>query len=123
MEPFRNRHVHMRMASVEASESLHKDGHCGFHFVYIDGAHDQASVKANLEAWWPLVRPGGIMAGHDFSIPDVSAPVIAFAKRNRLDLMIVNEHGGTDVAEGRPGTGQDRNGGWASPSFVMFKPE
>jgi hypothetical protein len=36
-------------------------------FVYIDAAHDAASVRADMQAWWPKVRIGGIMAGHDLT--------------------------------------------------------
>lgn len=35
-------------------------------FVYIDAAHDFASVAADLRAWSPKVKVGGIVAGHDY---------------------------------------------------------
>lgn len=35
-------------------------------FVYIDARHDYQSVLDDLEAWFPKVRPGGIVAGHDY---------------------------------------------------------
>jgi len=35
-------------------------------FVYIDGNHTFEYVAADIAAWWPKVRPGGILAGHDF---------------------------------------------------------
>ena len=35
-------------------------------FVYIDARHDYASVKEDLEAWFDKVRPGGVLAGHDY---------------------------------------------------------
>lgn len=34
-------------------------------FVFIDAAHDQASVIRDLEAWWPKIKRGGCLAGHD----------------------------------------------------------
>eukprot|EP00929_Paragymnodinium_shiwhaense_P062139 TRINITY_DN31019_c0_g1_i1.p1 TRINITY_DN31019_c0_g1~~TRINITY_DN31019_c0_g1_i1.p1 ORF type:complete len:472 (-),score=85.85 TRINITY_DN31019_c0_g1_i1:548-1963(-) len=33
--------------------------------VFIDGDHSYPAVAADLRAWWPRVRPGGILAGHD----------------------------------------------------------
>jgi hypothetical protein len=35
-------------------------------FVYIDAAHDLVSVVNDLAAWSKVVRPGGIIAGHDY---------------------------------------------------------
>jgi hypothetical protein len=36
-------------------------------FVYIDARHDYESVKEDLHAWFDKVRPGGILAGHDYA--------------------------------------------------------
>ena len=35
-------------------------------FVYIDGRHDRPCIDDDLAAWWPKVRSGGILAGHDY---------------------------------------------------------
>ena len=37
-------------------------------FVFIDGDHFYESVRADLQAWWPKVRPGGLLTGHDYGI-------------------------------------------------------
>ncbi len=47
-------------------------------FVFIDAAHDEDSVSRDLAAWWPKVRPGGIMAGHDLDREGVRAALTAF---------------------------------------------
>ncbi len=36
--------------------------------VFIDGAHDLESVRQDIAAWKPKVRPGGLLAGHDYSL-------------------------------------------------------
>ena len=52
-----------RMTSVEAAAKVEDHS---FDFVYIDARHDYESVKEDLEAWCAKVRPGGILAGHDY---------------------------------------------------------
>jgi len=49
--------------SVEASKQF-EDGY--FDFVYIDANHTYNSVIADLEAWYPKIRKGGMLAGHDY---------------------------------------------------------
>jgi len=34
--------------------------------IHLDGAHHYSSVLADLEAWWPMLRPGGILIGDDY---------------------------------------------------------
>lgn len=40
--------------------------HHSLDFVYLDARHDYESVVEDLEAWFDKVRPGGILAGHDY---------------------------------------------------------
>lgn len=37
-------------------------------FAFIDGNHLYESVRADIAAWWPKVRPGGLLTGHDYGI-------------------------------------------------------
>ena len=34
--------------------------------IYIDASHDEMNVRADIAAWWPIVKPGGILAGDDY---------------------------------------------------------
>lgn len=70
------------MSSVEAAENLRMWGVVGnSDFVFIDAAHDKASVLADIEAWYPLVRPGGVIAGHDWQEEGVREAVTEFFGR------------------------------------------
>lgn len=38
-----------------------------FDFIYVDARHDRLGVLEDLQAWWPKLRRGGLMAGHDYT--------------------------------------------------------
>lgn len=39
-------------------------------FVYIDGDHSYEACLKDIKAWWPKLKPGGIMAGDDYMKSD-----------------------------------------------------
>lgn len=40
-------------------------------FVYIDGNHLYKYTKNDIEMWWPKVKLGGVLSGHDYNpIPE-----------------------------------------------------
>ena len=63
LAPFGERSTVWRMTSVEAAARIPP---ASLDFAYLDARHDYVSVKEDLEAWIDKVRPGGIIAGHDY---------------------------------------------------------
>lgn len=53
----------LKFSSLEAARFM-ADGLLDF--VYIDAGHDYDNVKADIEAWTPKVRKGGIVSGDDY---------------------------------------------------------
>ena len=49
-------------------------------FVYIDGNHSFDFITQDLQFWYPKIRKGGIISGHDYGIKPVRKAVDAFAK-------------------------------------------
>ncbi len=45
-------------------------------FVFIDAEHTFERVMGDIKAWLPKVKPGGILAGHDFNWIQVKAAVM-----------------------------------------------
>ena len=39
-------------------------------FVYIDANHKYEAVKEDISCWFPKIRKGGILSGHDYLIED-----------------------------------------------------
>lgn len=37
--------------------------------VFIDADHSDDAVKADVKAWWPVVKVGGYLGGHDWRTP------------------------------------------------------
>lgn len=47
-------------------------------FLYVDADHSEASVRADLTAWWPHLRVGGLIAGDDYDNPMYPGVVVAW---------------------------------------------
>ena len=58
------RTVLKRVYSVPAAAAF-PDGH--FDWVYVDALHTRAAVLDDLRAWWPKLRPGGLISGDDYA--------------------------------------------------------
>lgn len=56
----------LRSTSLKASNEFKAES---LDMVYIDGDHTESAVKSDLAAWWPKVRKGGLLAGHDVIMP------------------------------------------------------
>ena len=54
-------------SSVEAAPDFADES---IDIVFLDGDHSYAGCLADLRAWWPKVRPGGWLGGHDYANPD-----------------------------------------------------
>lgn len=55
----------MVTGSLEAALECHRLG-LMFDSVFIDANHHYAECCADIEAWRALLKPGGILAGHDY---------------------------------------------------------
>jgi len=58
----------VRMSSYDAAKTYNENS---VNYIFIDASHDYDNVCADIKAWLPKVRCGGILAGHDFKHPPV----------------------------------------------------
>jgi hypothetical protein len=81
IESVKNIITSIEKTSIEAANDFENSS---LSFVFIDASHDYENVKKDLEAWYPKIKKGGTLAGHDWTWPDVSRAVVEFANNKRL---------------------------------------
>jgi SAM-dependent methyltransferase len=89
------RTIHLRTTSDEAYTILKS---FQLDFVYIDGNHHNPQVTRDIENYWNVVKPGGILCGHDYydlDSPgykcDVKSSVDAFLNKIQYKHFFVTE--------------------------------
>jgi len=85
----------LRMTSLEAAKKFKRDE---LDFVYIDALHDAWNVMHDLKAWYPIVRSGGMVSGHDWGHAGVSRGLRLFEMQIQDNFTI--QH--TDLDGGDP---------------------
>lgn len=63
MKPVESYYNPIRMTSIAASKMYEDES---LDFVFIDASHDYQNVKNDILSWYPKVKIGGILAGHDY---------------------------------------------------------
>ena len=59
--------------------------------IHLDAAHDYHDVADDIRAWWPLLRPGGVLFGDDFdpgTWPGVVKAVMEFSDQEGLMIRL-----------------------------------
>ena len=68
------------VADSVAASGLLADG--SVEWVHLDARHDYASVRADIDAWLPKIKPGGWLSGDDYD--EEKWPDVVRAVRDRL---------------------------------------
>lgn len=84
-----------RNSFEEASKTVPEDS-CDA--IYVDGyAHTGQDAGRTLDLWWPKVKRGGFLCGHDYDLnkwPNTFKAVNYFAGHRGLSVEVINEDSG-----------------------------
>ena len=59
-------HKKVEILKGYSTEMCHKISDESLDWVYIDARHDYCGCMEDIEAYWPKIKIGGIMSGHDY---------------------------------------------------------
>lgn len=87
-----------RIVRETSSEAVVRFADGRLDFVYLDAQHHYQAVKADIKTWFPKIRSGGILAGHDYvdgvfssGVYGVKTAVDEFVREQRLRLVVSRE--------------------------------
>ena len=86
-------------------------------FVYLDGDHSYPTVRKEIELYFPKIKQGGILGGHDY----MSCP----GTKRAVDEFFVKQKSGVDAECYLPMAGISENSARRSPSadnWLIIKP-
>lgn len=96
----------LRMTSLEASVLFLNNS---IDIVYIDALHHFTAVMQDIKSWWHKIKPGGMIAGHDYLL-DVSHDTI-FTVKPAVDQFAL--HNNLTVFQTKD---------YEYPSWMIYKP-
>ena len=87
----------MKEKSVDAAKHIANNS---LDFVYIDGNHTYESVAEDIFSYYPKVKKGGLLSGHDYEYKSVKKAVDEFVSKQKLKLYIEDMGPGQFSGEG-----------------------
>ena len=80
----------VRKTSMEAVKDFEDNS---LDFVYLDGSHSKCAVDGDLMLWYPKLKVGGVICGHDYSSNPENEVNLAVAEFFKLYDLEVHEGG------------------------------
>ena len=84
----------LRMSSKEASDLFKKRAEFSdwkpLDMVYIDAAHDYENVTNDIKLWIDLIKPGGVISGHDYEQrrhPEATVAVDEYFGKENIEIL------------------------------------
>lgn len=93
--PFEGRYQLIRDFSHSFGEGYQRGGQAPATFCYIDANPSEEAVSQDVETWWKLLAPGGILAGGSYTDDGarirVRTVVDRFAARNAVQVYLTHD--------------------------------
>jgi len=83
---FKDKLKHIRKSSINAVNEFENSS---LDFVFLDGDHSYDSVTTDISIWLPKIKPGGILAGHDYH-PTEWSGVVQAVNEKLTDVSIID---------------------------------
>jgi len=84
----RNYIIDIQKPSLEAVNDFEDNS---IDFIFIDGDHHYNAVSKDFKVWYPKIKNGGVMAGHDITHQGVKRALEEFCKKNNIDYKLVSK--------------------------------
>lgn len=81
LKPYGDRAVFLEMMSADAVRIIPE-----VDFVFVDGNHFEHYVSQDIALYWPKIRKGGFLSGHDYDQVGVRTAVRKFAESQKLPV-------------------------------------
>jgi len=78
---------HLKMRSHEAAAL---EWPCLMDMIFLDAGHSAEDVRCDIDLWWPLLKEGGVLCGHDYGVsmfPGIQVEVDSFAEKKGLSVV------------------------------------
>lgn len=60
-------------------------------FIYLDASHEEEDVYEDIQNYWEVLAPGGILLGDDWTWDGVRLAAQRFAKEQHLSIHLLEE--------------------------------
>jgi len=74
-----------RLKAAKAADRLPQEH---FDWVYIDGDHSYKEVKRDIQHYYPLIKPDGLLCGDDWQLPSIRRAVTELLSKDHK----INNH-------------------------------
>lgn len=75
-----------RMPSVSFAQDIPNGT---YDYIFIDGDHSYDAVLADIRAWFPKMKKGGIFSGHDILVKDVQRAIAQFRDEQGISAPVM----------------------------------